>query len=348
MEIAIYGAGVIAYNVASALEGLYHIRPVGYFVTDSKKEQQGFGGIVPLPFSKANWEILGRPQILVATPPTYHAEIIETIQNAGVENYMLVDSEKQYQLMSEYFEKYKKFKMIKESENTNQEKIFEIYMALSKHDRIIQTKDFLKENMYPVHAGSYGSDVKLAKLSDDFSGGISDRNGNYSELTVTYWAWKTRSAAYKGLCHYRRWLQLTESNIGWILENEIDVILPLPYLCKLDASEQYGRYIQADDMACLLEVVFEIYPDKVTEIREILGKNYLYNHNIVIAKEAVFDQYCEFLFSILFEVEKRMQKKGIDRQDRYLGYLGEVLTSIYFVMNQENLRIVHAPLIVMA
>ncbi len=347
MEIAVYGAGVIAYNIAAALEAIYHIRPVCYFVSHGEERACGFADIKPLPFSRKNWEMLQKPQILVATPETYHAEISRCLKNEGVDNFILIDSPMRYRLMGEYFQDKKQFRLIGETEKSGAIGNCEVYMAFSRHDRDIQRRQDLPSYIYPVYAGSHGEKHDLAELKDDFEGGISARNRNYSELTVTYWAWKKRKAAYKGICHYRRWLQLSDRNIQWMYAHGVDAVLPLPYLCKPDTSEQYKRYIGEEDFSRLMEGIEAVCPDKLQSIERILQGDYLYNHNIVIAKEQVFDHYCGFLFSILFEIENRMRRSGIERQDRYLGYLGEVLTSVYFTMNRSELKIAHAPMLIL-
>ena len=41
-------------------------------------------------------------------------------------------------------------------------------------------------------------------------GSISEKNPDYCELTVQYYAWKNEDADYYGFCHYRRFLSFDE------------------------------------------------------------------------------------------------------------------------------------------
>ncbi len=57
-----------------------------------------------------------------------------------------------------------------------------------------------------------------------------------------------------------------------------------------------------------------------------------------------FDEgdYCEWLFPVLFMTEELSEPKGFDRADRYIGYMGEILTTLYFMSRRDKLRIAYA------
>ena len=158
-------------------------------------------------------------------------------------------------------------------------------------------------------------------------------------MTVAYWAWKNRRADYMGLCHYRRVLVLTEEDYAKIIAQDVDVVLGLPYLCKGDASFQYGRYISDEDMRLLYSVLTR---EEKLWLRKELSRLYLYNHNLFLAKEEVFMDYCECIFSILGRIEAKESARPW-RNDRHMGYLAEILTSAYFTSRMGQLRVVHAP-----
>ena len=52
--------------------------------------------------------------------------------------------------------------------------------------------------------------------------------------------------------------------------------------------------------------------------------------------------YCDWLFPLLSRVEELSEPKGSERADRYIGYLGENLTTLYFMKNKDRLKIAHA------
>ena len=49
--------------------------------------------------------------------------------------------------------------------------------------------------------------------------------------------------------------------------------------------------------------------------------------------------YCEWLFPILARTEELSIPRGNERNDRYIGYMGETLETIYFMANRDNLNI---------
>lgn len=63
---------------------------------------------------------------------------------------------------------------------------------------------------------------------------------------------------------------------------------------------------------------------------------------MILAKRSVLKNYCEWLFPILARVEELSEPKGSERSDRYIGYMGETLETLYFMHNADKLNVVHA------
>ena len=70
-------------------------------------------------------------------------------------------------------------------------------------------------------------------------------------------------------------------------------------------------------------------------------QQYFYNYNIILARKDVLAEYCQWLFPILERVEQLSKPRGWERQDRYIGYMGETLETLYFMTNKDKLNIVH-------
>ena len=67
----------------------------------------------------------------------------------------------------------------------------------------------------------------------------------------------------------------------------------------------------------------------------------LISTTIILAIKPVLADYCNWLFPVLERVEELSVPKGADRADRYIGYMGEVLETLYFLYHKNDLHIVH-------
>lgn len=74
----------------------------------------------------------------------------------------------------------------------------------------------------------------------------------------------------------------------------------------------------------------------------ILHQKNLFNYNIILARKKVLREYCEWLFPILFRIEELSNPDGTKKTNRYIGYIGKTIETIYFMTNKNQLNIVHA------
>ena len=74
---------------------------------------------------------------------------------------------------------------------------------------------------------------------------------------------------------------------------------------------------------------------------EIMAQPYFYNYNMFIARREVFSDFCGWLFPILERIEELSVPAGRQRADRYIGYLGENLTTLYFMYHKNHRKIAH-------
>lgn len=345
----IYGAGVVAYQTFVAVKELYGTIPIAFIVSEENKKQENIAGIPIINLKDVSKKDLDK-LIMIATPEIYHAAIIDNLQSVSANQYCCVDTHMEYWLMSRYFRKTGKFSLLEDLEmqdkknariNANQ---FSVYMAKSHKDVPLQNVYEIPEWMIPVQGGVSCTDKAITGViyADNEGENISSKNRDYCELTVTYWAWKNKHSTYKGICHYRRMLLLQKEDLQKCISNDVDVILPLPFICYPNATGQYMRYIKASDRKNLEKVINEICPEYLEVLKKVDREQYLYNYNMLIAKEKIFDDYAKWLFRVLECVEKYCEPNGIKRNDRYAGYLGELLTTLYFVKNKDRYNIVHA------
>ena len=89
------------------------------------------------------------------------------------------------------------------------------------------------------------------------------------------------------------------------------------------------------------QALAQLQPDYAAAFSRIMSQPYFYNYNLIVAKRQVLADYCAWLFPILEQTEQLSTPKGWERQDRYIGYLGENLMTLYFLYHRKDLRIYH-------
>lgn len=197
----------------------------------------------------------------------------------------------------------------------------------------------------PLHVGREGKQ-DLGYIGDNTGDNISFKNANYCELTGLYWAWKNLDCEYIGLCHYRRyfgrlgrWGKYIRSEKERILsrkEYEIllkdcDIILPKKYAFDdSTVGKQYGEAHNWKDMLEVRNIISEMCPEYLGSFDDVMNSNAGHFLNMFVTKKVIFSKYCEWLFSILSELEKRIDIGSYDSyQSRIYGFLSERLFNVW-------------------
>lgn len=347
--IYLYGAGVVAYGAYKAVQELFGKKIHGFLVTDKDNQVDQIEKIPVQVLKEA--QITNNNLIIIATPEEYHDSIEQLLQKQGILNYIKLDSHTEYILMGQYLKKVCNLKLIEDRQpyysvnkgkNENAFSRIGIYMAISHMDRKLGTTYREEPWIKKIQVGAALTEQRIADLTDEGCDGLSKQNALYGELTATYYAWKYGTYSVTGIFHYRRILKVTEEQLQLLQDKEIDAILPLPFVCYPDASGQYGRYLLKPDIEILLQVLKEKCPEDFETIKKLLEIPYLYNYNMLIARKEVFDDYCGWLFPLLEEITCRCEREQRNRLPRYIGRIGEILTSLYFMENERKWKIVHA------
>jgi hypothetical protein len=188
----------------------------------------------------------------------------------------------------------------------------------------------------PLRVGSAGNE-DFGYLRDDTGENISRLNCYYSELTGLYWIWKNvKDIDYVGTCHYRRYL-VNEHDIV-LTRQEYETLLTeydLITTKKVHLNNSYHYGFSANHNRKVLdmtgEVIRELYPAyHETFVRLVNGPD-TYFGNIVVMKKTLYDEYCAWLFSIFFEVQKRISLENgeDDYHKRVFGFISEFLLLVW-------------------
>lgn len=357
MNLAIYGAQGYALGACEAIKTLYPKREISCFlVTCMEGNASSLGGISVKELSSFAAEMSADEkrdiEILIATPDHVQPDIEEVLENFGFRHHRRLTFSRWAELMKLFHARLGKFLPLAALPVGCHEPFVRIYMAKSHADKPLKKPVPVPDYVFPVQVGVDNCSVRVADLSDNTGENISGKNGNYCELTALYWMWKNKLSAdgtadgeagqYYGLCQYRRLFDMNEDDLLRLMDNDVDAVLPYPLPYEPDIHAHHERYIKEADWKALLKALNERQPAYAEAFPKILGQRYLYNYNVILAKKSVLRDYCGWLFPILERTEELSVPKGSERSDRYIGYMGETLLTLYFMKNTDRLNVVHA------
>lgn len=231
----------------------------------------------------------------------------------------------------------------------NQNSKIEIYVATHKKFELP-----VDDPIYiPIQGGAdLYPELELGYLKDNIGDNISNKKEYYNELTSFYWAWRNSIADIKGLCHYRRFFYksdvcidskyiITAQDICTAL-NKFDIILPIPYvhrgITNYDAYSKSGVGLESD-LLLVREIINEKYCDYLSSFDVFMSREYSSLCNSFIASSETYDKYAEWLFSILFILEQRIDVKNRKGQQiRVFGFLAERLINVWVMQNKLTVK----------
>ena len=205
-----------------------------------------------------------------------------------------------------------------------------------------------------LQVGAEGKE-KYGYLRDNIGNHISGKNANYCELTGLYWIWKNTDDSYKGLVHYRRYFGRNNlsNKISDICSYEyllnclksVDIVLPYVEYFKQNAKEEILLHCCTEEIFDKLRQIIETkYPDSIETYDRYYNENKASLFNMLFCKREIFDAYCEWLFSILFVLEKQVDLAKLNTyQQRLYGFLSERLLNVWVIKNK--LVVKHLPVI---
>ena len=202
---------------------------------------------------------------------------------------------------------------------------------------------------FPLQAGA-AINPPLSYPGDNTGENISAKNKNFCELTALYWAWKNLECDYLGLVHYRRHFAGKNSGkkfsriiSGTQLESilaGVPLVMPKKrnYFIESNRS-QYIHAHHAQDLSVTQAVISEKYPEYLAAYNKVMDSTKGYRFNMCIMRKDLLDNYCSWLFDILFEVEKRLDISNYSSYDaRVFGFISERLLDIWVEKNHPPMK----------
>lgn len=125
---------------------------------------------------------------------------------------------------------------------------------------------------------------------------------------------------------------------------DYDIILPLEQdLSKLQTcqgikKDVYGHFaghdrmfMHAPDLDLLIELIDRLFPDYSEDAHKFMKQSFFWGFNCFVMRKELFQELCEFEFTILEEMEKHIDNTYYNRQQsRIYGFMAEILSCLFF------------------
>ena len=190
---------------------------------------------------------------------------------------------------------------------------------------------------------------KHLSYETDLKDNISHLNSKINEMTAIYAYWKNlmKDDDYIGFNHYRRIFKIEDLNdiaeydiidakpIPMVFNMSYFTRSPIPNCVPTDIKNGYAICHKIEDWN-KMEALLKKTPYYV-DFEEWSKQNSLTSPcNMFIMKKKIFEEYCEFIFPMLFDLEKQVDLTGYDNyQKRQISFLAERLTSL-FIYSKKN------------
>lgn len=194
----------------------------------------------------------------------------------------------------------------------------------------------------PVQVGAAGREPLPGFIPDNTGAHISSLNPGFCELTGLYWAWKNLDAAYLGLAHYRRHFSLRrlgkdpfndvlrQAELAPLLK-KYSVFVPQKrryYIETLYSHYAHTHYAAHLDMT--RQIIRQSCPTYLSAFDRVAKRRWGYMFNMMILRRDLLDDYCGWLFAILFALRKQLDGPSLSAfQGRLYGRVSEILFNVW-------------------
>ena len=209
----------------------------------------------------------------------------------------------------------------------------------------------------PIQTGrAIADEIFDEMIGDDTGEHISNKNSNFCEMSAIYWAWKNYeqlgNPEYIGFMHYRRHLlfnpdvkfnndvikykkidddylnnALSEREISQLLDR-YDVLAGQYYTADQSIEKHYAQHHPRKDFLITEEIIKTEHPDYYNTFLKCKKSKSGYFLNMFVMPKQMFFEYCEFIFSVLFECMNQFDMEGRNEYQRRL-FISERLTNVF-------------------
>lgn len=356
-NVAIYGARIVGKEVLNCLRGKPYCIDVSCFiVSDHVGNPVEIMGKPVFSISEAQNIIPKSTLIIISVLERYYKDITTVLDKYGYTNTlkMTFESDLWQFIRGNYIENH--FRTIginyvamedvlmnmkfQKGDGKDVFRNVSIYRVVSNFDKELRENIEAYDWEVPIQVGAEYNDSSIADIKDNSGDNISLKNRMYCELTALYWIWRNDvSSDMIGICHYRRHFKLDEEKLNLLGKSDLDVILTIPILNFPDVGHMYANDHCGSDWNVMLEGLRKLQPEYYETAITLQEGVFYFAYNMFIARKEIFNNYCEWLFPILYYCENKIGVKDDPYQGRYIGFLAERLLSIYMLTHWNQYKI---------
>ena len=178
-----------------------------------------------------------------------------------------------------------------------------------------------KDPLYvPIRVGAEGKEDMFGYTPDNTGENISHKNRRHFTML-------------NGTNDRRDVLSLDQARS---LFSDIGVVLPTKRNYWIETNyQQYVHAHHAEDLDETRKILEERYPGYIPAYDSCMKKTTGHRFNMFIMKKEIADQYCAWLFDVLFELEERLDISTYSVNDkRVFGFVSERLLDVWLETNQ--------------
>lgn len=219
--------------------------------------------------------------------------------------------------------------------------------------RIFQVthKNFAPINDLKYEVISVGSKCTMECLDSSYGDNIDKYNAQINECSALYWIWKNIDDEYIGFNHYRRVFE-SRINKGWPAQVEElialmqgdTIIVARPYITGEDSiRERLATDVCEKAFVRGISSLDKIFDKKSQEEQEayqiVFEGNMIYPCNMFFMRKTFMNQYCEWLFDIIFRLldEVKIEEYWDNYSKRIIGFIAERLFTVWLYYTDKKL-----------
>ena len=223
---------------------------------------------------------------------------------------------------------------------------YSIKIIVAAHKKSPMPKDKLYLPLHVGAAGKFNKDgtpVDFGYTRDDTGDNISALNANFGTQTGLYWIWKNVDADYKGLVHYRRYFVGSKADKKNMIGAAItyDEIKPMLGKYKVftpqkrwyvieTLSSHYEHTHDGEHFQIVKKIIENDCPEYLDALNKVLKRRWGYMFNMMILQKNLMDDYCSWLFNILFKAYEQINTAEMsDFDKRFCGRISEILFDVW-------------------